>query len=111
MNVSSLSSVTGIAREQITRALKTLRENNLVKCEKRPENRREVIVSLSDYGYEVIGEQLNSAKNYLDSFLRALDQSDIDELAEISSKAISIFEKTSVKAIVPPASELSISDR
>ncbi len=111
MNVSSLSSVTGIAREQITRALKTLRENNLVKCEKRPENRREVIVSLSDYGYEVIGEQLNSAKNYLDSFLRVLDQSDIDELAEISSKAISIFEKTSVKAIVPPASELSISDR
>ena len=100
MNVSSLSSVTGIAREQITRALKTLRENNLVKCEKRPENRREVIVSLSDYGYEVIGEQLNSAKNYLNSFLRALDQSDIDELAEISSKAISIFEKTSVKAIV-----------
>lgn len=101
MNVGSLSEVTGLAREQITRAVRVLREKRLVECEKRPENRREVIVRLSDYGREVICGQLDSARGYLDGYLDGLEQEDIDELADISARAIRIFEKTGVKAIVP----------
>lgn len=106
MNVSSLSDITGVAREQITRSVKVLREKNLVECEKRPENRREVIVSLSNYGYRVIREQLDTAQGYLDNYLMELSQEDIDELAELSAKAIQIFEKASFKAIVPTSPEL-----
>lgn len=101
MNISSLSEVTGIAREQITRSVKVLREKGLVQCEKRPENRREVIVSLSSFGHDVICEQLETAQGYLNDCLDGLDQADIDELAELSDKAIRIFEKTRFKAVVP----------
>lgn len=101
MNISSLSEVTGIAREQITRSVKVLREKGLVECEKRPENRREVIVSLSSFGHDVICGQLETARVYLSDCLEGLDQADIDELAELSDKAIRIFEKTRFKAVVP----------
>lgn len=101
MNIASLSEVTGFAREQITRAVKVLREKGLVECEKRPENRREVIVGLSDYGCDLIREQLNVAQGYLNDFLTGLDQEDIEELSDISARAIRIFEKTETKAAIP----------
>lgn len=101
MNISSLNEVTGLAREQITRAVKILRKNGLVKGEKRPENRREVIVSLSPEGHEIIQHQLDEARTYLNTYLDGLTQDEINELADISAKAIRIFEKAEVKAVVP----------
>lgn len=105
MNIGALSEMTGIAREQVTRAVKALRGKGLVECEKRPENRREVIVRLSSCGESVIRGQLDEAREYLDVYLDGLEREDVDELADISERAIRLFEKTGVRPIVPSSSD------
>lgn len=105
MNIGELSKVTGVARAQIARAVKVLREKELVKYEKRPENRREVIIQLSDQGRNAIQRQLNEAEKYLAEYLENLNQTDVDALATISVKAIRILEKTNTKTIVPSSSK------
>lgn len=101
MNIGSLSKVTGIARAQVARTVKVLRENGLVRYEKRPENRREVIVRLSEQGREAIRQQLDDARGYLAEYLEGLEQADIEALAELSVRAIRILEKTNAKPVVP----------
>lgn len=103
MNMSALSSRTGIAPEQATRAVKALREKGLVDCNKSPENRREVIVRLSEEGSSMMRKHLDDSVVFLESYLGRLDDDDVSELIGASQKAIALFEKIGFSPSMPKA--------
>lgn len=100
MSMSELSASVGIAPEQATRALKSLRERGLVESERSPENRRMVIARLSETGILVFDEHTRIMRANLQAAIDGLSEEEIAELVKTSEKATALLRKTSIKHIV-----------
>ena len=100
MNMSTLSSRISIAPEQTTRTIKSLREANLVQCERSPENRRKVIARLSGEGQSLLEHHLAELHNRLEICLHDLSEDDLQALVSASATAVKVLQKTGFEALI-----------
>ena len=101
MNMSALSERVGIAPEQATRALKSLRERGLVDTGRSDENRRMVIAQLSEHGMLTMNEHLRAVDENLRASLEGLDANEMERLSQAARKIIELMGKTGLRHIVP----------
>lgn len=94
MNMTTLSSHLSIAPEQTTRAIKALSENDLVLSQRNPDNRREVIVQLTDTGKQLIKDHTNELHQRLEACLVDLDSKKLEAFEKASRTAAAILSKT-----------------
>lgn len=100
MNMRTLSSHLNIAPEQTTRAIKVLRENNLVLCQRNPDNRREVIAQLTDEGKQVIKDHMDELHQRLEACLSNLDQTQMEAFEKASRIAAKTLGETTFGSVV-----------
>ncbi len=105
MNMSALSERVGIAPEQTTRALKNLRERDLVDTERSDENRRMVIARMTDHGALVMDEHLRSVEENLRASLEGLDDSEMELLVRVARTTVDLMKKTGLRHVVPTPPE------
>lgn len=101
MNRSELSRRVGIAPEQATRAMKGLRERELVETGRSEENRRMVIAQITDKGALTMDEHLRLIEENLKGSLDALSDEEVDRLAAAAQTTVALMRKTGLKHIVP----------
>lgn len=101
MNMSALSERAGIAPEQTTRALKGLRERNLVDTERSAENRRMVIARMTERGALMMDEHLRAVEENLRASLEGLDDGEMEQLATAARTTVELMGKTGLRHIVP----------
>ena len=101
MNMSALSERVGIAPEQATRALKSLRERGLVDTGRSDENRRMVIAQLSEHGMLTMDEHLRAVDENLRASLEGLDANEIERLSQAARTIVELMGKTGLRHIVP----------
>lgn len=73
-NMGALSERLERAPEQISRAVKTLRECGLVACERNPENHRIIVASLTERGAAELKTYLDSMHEFVSSYLAQLSK-------------------------------------
>lgn len=101
MNMSALSERVGIAPEQATRALKSLRERGLVDTGRSDENRRMVIAQLSKHGMLTMDEHLRAVDENLRASLEGLDANEMERLSQAARTIVELMGKTGLRHIVP----------
>lgn len=101
MNMSALSERVGIAPEQATRALKSLRERGLVDTGRSDENRRMVIAQLSEHGMLTMDEHLRAVDENLRASLEGLDANEMERLSQAARTIVELMGKTGLRHIVP----------
>ncbi len=94
MNMTQLSEHVGIAPEQATRAITSLRDKGLVHKERSETNRRMVIVTLSEQGVVLLDDYTHTIKMHLEAAFQNLDTEEVSKLASIARDATKILEKT-----------------
>ena len=94
VNMSSLSKRICIAPEQATRSVKSLREKNLVMCERNPQNRREVIAKLTDSGIALFEDHVAELHRRVEDYLGELTEEEYRDLLAASKKIVLILNKT-----------------
>lgn len=101
MSMSALSERAGIAPEQATRAIRNLREAELVQSERSATNRRIVVASITEKGKLLMDDRERQVVGNLAAILSELDDAEIAQLAELSRRAAALLRKTGFKHIVP----------
>ena len=101
MNMSALSDLVGIAPEQTTRALKSLRERDLVDTGRSDENRRMVIARLTELGTLTMDEHLRAVDENLRASLEGLDADEMERLSQAAGTIVDLMGKTGLRHIVP----------
>lgn len=99
-SMSELSEMAGIAPEQTTRAMKTLKECGLASTERSDENRRKVIARLTDEGELLMIDHLRELDENLQATLEGLSQSEVAQLVQAAQVTIDIMGKTGLRHIV-----------
>ena len=93
MNMSTLSAKVYIAPEQATRAIHGLREKGLIASERNEENRRMVIVHLTDTAVLMLDDHMRDLNMTLQSYLDGLTDEEIDELIQAASTITRLSQK------------------
>lgn len=101
MNMSALSELVGIAPEQTTRALRSLRERGLVETERSDENRRMVIAQLTDLGTLTMDDHFRAIDENLRASLEGLDADEMERLSQAAGTIVELMSKTGLRHIVP----------
>lgn len=101
MTMSALSERVGIAPEQATRALKGLRERNLVDTERSEENRRMVIARMTERGALMMDEHLRAVEENLSASLEGLDDGEMEGLVAAARTIVELMSKTGLRHVVP----------
>ncbi len=101
MNMSALSERVGIAPEQATRALKSLRERGLVDTGRSDENRRMVIAQLTEHGALTMDEHLRAVDENLRASLEGLDAEEMERLSQAAGTIVELMGKTGLRHVVP----------
>lgn len=101
MNMSALSERVGIAPEQATRALKSLRERGLVDTGRSDENRRMVIAQLTEHGALTMDEHLRTVDENLRASLEGLDAEEMERLSQAAGTIVELMGKTGLRHVVP----------
>ena len=101
MNMSALSERVGIAPEQATRALKSLRERGLVDTGRSDENRRMVIAQLTEHGALTMDEHLRAVDENLRASLEGLDAEEMARLSQAAGTIVELMGKTGLRHVVP----------
>ena len=101
MNMSALSERVGIAPEQATRALKSLRERGLVDTGRSDENRRMVIAQLTEHGALTMDEHLRAVDENLRASLEGLDAEEMERLSQAAGTIGELMGKTGLRHVVP----------
>ena len=101
MNMSALSDRVGIAPEQATRALKSLRERGLVDTGRSDENRRMVIAQLSERGMLTMDEHLRAVDENLRASLEGLNADEMEQLSQAARTIVELMGKTGLRHVVP----------
>lgn len=99
--MSALSERVGIAPEQATRALKGLRERNLVDTERSEENRRMVIARMTERGALMMDEHLRAVEENLSASLEGLDDGEMEGLVAAARTIVELMGKTGLRHVVP----------
>ena len=100
-NMSTLSAKVYIAPEQATRAIHGLREKGLIASERNEENRRMVIVRLTDTAVLMLDDHMRDLNMTLQSNLDGLTDEEIDELIQAASTITRLSQKTGIKYVLP----------
>ena len=101
MNMSALSERVGIAPEQATRALKSLRERGLVDTGRSDENRRMVIAQLTEHGALTMDEHLRAVDENPRASLEGLDAEEMERLSQAAGTIVELMGKTGLRHVVP----------
>lgn len=101
MSMSTLSERAGIAPEQATRAIRSLREAGLVQSERSATNRRVVVARITEKGSLLMDDHERQIVGNLATILSELDDAEIAHLADLSQQACDLLGKTGFKHIVP----------
>lgn len=101
MNMSTLSAKVYIAPEQATRAIHGLRKKGLIASERNEENRRMVIVRLTDTAVLMLDDHMRDLNMTLQSNLDGLTDEEIDELIQAASTITRLSQKTGIKYVLP----------
>lgn len=100
MSMSALSSHVNIAPEQTTRAIKNLRERDLVESDRDEDNRRMVIARLSEKGTLLLDDHTRELHANLRASLEGLTDEEVAQLAETARTATRLLEKTGFRHVV-----------
>lgn len=93
LKMSYISDKLSIAREQVTRAVKALKEMGLVSCQRGGEDGRNTTAMLTPAGAEFITKQRKTSHLLIEEYLSSLSDEDREALIECSSKAVEIFKR------------------
>lgn len=103
LSMKELSNRVGIAPEQATRAVKSLREEGLVQTQHSEENRRVVIAQLTNKGLLMMDEYLLTVDANLFASLDGLNEEELEELSNSAKTLVSLMDKTGLRYVVPQA--------
>lgn len=101
MNMSTISAKVYIAPEQATRAIHGLREKGLISSERSEENRRMVIVHLTETAALMLDDHMRDLNMMLQSNLDGLTDEEIAELIQAASTITRLAQKTGIKYVLP----------
>lgn len=93
MNMTELSKRMGIAPEQTTRAIRSLRDAGLVESARNTENQRMVVARLSQKGEDAMADHERELFGNLESCLKGLDSEERRQLAALARQATGLMAK------------------
>lgn len=93
MSMGELARCLAVSKEQATRTVAPLVADGLVARIRDEENRRRVIVSLTDRGVKFLDQQWETSKNLLEERLAALDDDELSRLSAASDTVAELFSK------------------
>ncbi|AKB74417.1 Transcriptional regulator, MarR family [Methanosarcina lacustris Z-7289] len=92
---STIGDYTGMDRSSLTRMIDDLEKKGMVFRKNDPEDRRKVLVSLTDKGLECY----NYFNEIVDELLKIVDEKDINELLQSLETMVKIFNKVADRRI------------
>lgn len=93
MKMSDLSDRLVIAREQATRTVNSLKEQDLVKSVRSRTNRKNVVASITSKGERLLKSHEETSDRMLESYLKNLSSEDHDGLVAYSKAAADILRR------------------
>lgn len=77
-----LSSMLHVCTGRIGNALKSLEKKNLIRRDKDKKDKRKVLVSLTDYGYQKIDTQLKQVNDFFDELIKRYGEERFSKLLD-----------------------------
>ena len=93
MGVSKIADNMDVPMPSVSRTLKSLEKRGLIKRETDSENRRNVMVSITDSGLEALDVADKYLRGFMDEVVKELNPGDAEEITRILNDLYVIFEK------------------